>query len=78
MSHAITLNELEAAINRARTAQPASGAESSLGRDVSVLAGLYGRMIWERLERLDTDEISAPERAALNRWRAASGPGASA
>jgi hypothetical protein len=68
MNEAITLSELETAINRARAAQPARGPEASLGRDVAILAGLYGRMIWGRTERLTVDEISAAERAVLLRW----------
>ena len=68
MTEAISLTELETAINRARAAQPARGPEASLGRDVAVLAGLYGRMIWGRTERLTVNEISAAERAVLLRW----------
>jgi hypothetical protein len=68
MTEALTLNALETAINRARAAEPARGPEASLGRDVAVLAGLYGRMIWARVESLTLDEISAAERAVLTRW----------
>lgn len=70
MTEILTLNALETAINRARAAQPASGPESSLGRDVAVLAGLYGRMIWHRTERLALHEISDSERVVLSRWGA--------
>jgi hypothetical protein len=68
MTATVTITELETAINRARTAQPASGPESSLGREVALLAGLYGRMIWERQDSLDLDALSDRERSALQSW----------
>ncbi|MEI7446932.1 MAG: DUF3717 domain-containing protein, partial [Burkholderiales bacterium] len=54
----VTVAELEAAINRARAAQPASGAEASLTLEVSTLASLYGRLIWERREAIGLVELS--------------------
>jgi hypothetical protein len=64
----ITLAELEAAINRARAAQPASGAESSLTLEVATLGALYGRLIWERRDGVETDVLSDSERVALRLW----------
>lgn len=64
----VTIGELEAAINRARSAQPAAGPESSLTLEVATLAALYGRLIWERREEVGLDEVSDAERVALRLW----------
>ncbi|RPH46916.1 MAG: DUF3717 domain-containing protein [Burkholderiales bacterium] len=64
----ITVAELEAAINRARAAQPASGAESSLTLEVATLGALYGRLIWERREAVEIDALTDGERVALGLW----------
>lgn len=66
----VTIGELEAAINRARAAQPAVGAEAVLSREVSVMAKLYGRMIWERQPDLSWDALTDAERVALQLWAA--------
>ncbi|MFN5509713.1 MAG: DUF3717 domain-containing protein [Burkholderiales bacterium] len=70
MSATVFITDLEAAINRARSAQPASGPESALTREVSLLAGLYGRMIWERRDGIDFDTLSTAEQLALQSWMA--------
>jgi hypothetical protein len=67
----LPISQLEAAINRARTAQPASGAESALARDVALLAAVYGRLIYERADSLDLERLDADEQLALLRWLAA-------
>lgn len=64
----IPIAQVEAAINRARAAHPACGAESALSLEVSVLAGLYGRMIYERLEQVELGSLSTAERVALELW----------
>ena len=64
----VSIAELEAAINRARAAQPASGAESSLTLEVATLGALYGRLIWERLDGVDVDALTDAERVALGLW----------
>ena len=68
MPASVAITDLEAAINRARAAQPASGPESALTREVALLAGLYGRMIWERLDSVAFDSLSTPEQLALQSW----------
>lgn len=65
----VTVAELEAAINRARAAQPASGSEASLTLEVSTLASLYGRLIWERRDAVALDTLTDAERVALRLWR---------
>ena len=64
----IGIGELEAAINRARLAQPASGVEAVLAREVAVLGSLYGRLIWERRTTVAWHELSDGERVALRLW----------
>ena len=68
MTPTFTIKQLEAAINRARAAQPATGTESALTREVALMAGLYGRMIWERQERIALESLSPAERAVLTTW----------
>ena len=68
MSSWISIGDLESAINRARAAQPASGAEGSLTREVAVLGGLYGRLIWERADGIDVGVLSDAQRVALELW----------
>jgi len=63
--------ELEAAINRARSAQPAAGAAAALSRDVALLAGVYGRAIHARRDSIDLESLSDEEQLALLRWLAA-------
>lgn len=68
MTSSFNVTQLEAAINRARATQPATGPESALTREVALMAGLYGRMIWERQERIALESLSPAERAALTTW----------
>lgn len=68
MNRWIAIGEIEFAINRARQDQPASGPEASLAREVSALAGLYGRLIWERQEGVAGEALTDAERTALLRW----------
>ncbi len=71
----IPIGEIEAAINRARAAQPAAGPESVLTLEVATLAALYGRLIWERRDAVDVSALTDAERVALRLWLPA--PGAS-
>lgn len=64
----ITIAQLERAINRARAVEPSQGTEAALSRDVGVLAGVYGRMIYFRAEALDWNALEERERAVLVRW----------
>jgi hypothetical protein len=64
----VTIGDLEAAINRARSIQPASGPESSLTLEMATLAALYGRLIWEKAEAIEVDRLSEAERIALRLW----------
>lgn len=68
----MTIHDLEALINRLRAAEPATGAEARLAKSVSVLAGIYGRLIFARAT--DTQELDSTslrlnetERALLER-----------
>lgn len=68
MNAAVTIAELEHAINRARAAQPAIGPESVLTLEVSTLAALYGRLIYQRQDAVDPASLSTAERVALRLW----------
>jgi hypothetical protein len=73
MRAAVTIAELEQSINRARAAQPAIGPESVLTLEVSTLAALYGRLIYERRDAVDPATLSTAEQVALRLWAAPSG-----
>jgi hypothetical protein len=64
----IAIAQVEAAINRARAAHPASGVEAALSLEVAALATLYGRMIFEHLDRVEIESLGAAERVALELW----------
>lgn len=68
MNPRLAIGDLEAAINRARAAQPASGPESALTLEVATLGALYGRLIWERRDSVDVSTLSDAERVALRLW----------
>lgn len=61
---------LEQAINRARQASPAQGAEAALSREVAVLGNLYGRLIWRRASGFRLSDLDDEERQAYQRWLA--------
>ncbi|MFM1991264.1 MAG: hypothetical protein RJA99_4221 [Pseudomonadota bacterium] len=69
----VTVAELESAINRARAAHPASGAEASLTLEVATLAALYGRLIWARRDAVELESLTDAERVALRLWRPPAG-----
>ena len=64
----VTINDLEQAINRARQSAPASGAESALSRDVSLLADLYGELIFRNHKAFQANSVDDKHQAALSRW----------
>jgi hypothetical protein len=68
----MTIHDLEALINRLRAAEPATGAEARLAKDVSVLAGIYGRLIFARVGQTEALEstnlrLNETERTLLER-----------
>jgi hypothetical protein len=68
MNRWLPIADLEAAINRARHVQPASGPEASLTLEVATLGALYGRLIWEHRDGIEVDALSDAERVALRLW----------
>lgn len=64
----MTIGQIEAAINRARRAQPAVGHEASLSADVALLANIYGLMIYRRQDEQLLAELDPGHRDALLRW----------
>jgi hypothetical protein len=70
----LTIAELETLINRARSAVPSVGSEQSLSSDVSLLAALYGRMIFRGVSTVPLAHLSERQRLALGRWREAGDP----
>ncbi len=64
----VTINELEQAINRARQSVPATGHESALSADVSLLADLYGELIFRGHKAFRADSVSVRHQEVLERW----------
>jgi hypothetical protein len=57
--------ELEALINTTRINHPASGSEAALSREVALLAGVYGRLIYFQLADTEQLTLSQAEQDAL-------------
>jgi len=64
----ISLQQLEEAINRARSSHPATGTDACLHPDVAVLGGIYGEMIFRRLKLLNPALLGESQREVLARW----------
>jgi Protein of unknown function (DUF3717) len=64
----ISLSDLEVAINRARAAMPAQGADHELASDVAVLANLYGKMIYYKQVVVPMQLLSDSEQIVLLNW----------
>ncbi|WP_019939705.1 DUF3717 domain-containing protein [Bordetella sp. FB-8] len=65
MEHdALTIKQIEAAINRLRERAPGDGV--TLAPGVAQLAGLYGRMIWFHLASVSAASLTADEASALS------------
>ena len=61
----MTIGELETRINQARNQNQAVGAQLALHKDVAVLAGIYGRMIYAGITDTTQLHVSDDERLAL-------------
>jgi len=70
----VTITDLELAINRARQGEPAAGTEAALSADVSLLADLYGELIFRGHRAFKADSVSQAHQAALQRWVVTSAP----
>jgi Protein of unknown function (DUF3717) len=64
----ISLSDLEAAINRARSNLPAQGINHELASDVEVLANLYGKMIYYKQVVVPLQLLSDGEQIVLLNW----------
>lgn len=64
----VSITELELAINRARQGEPAAGKEAALSNDVSLLADLYGELIFRGHRAFKADTVSEAHQEALQRW----------
>jgi Protein of unknown function (DUF3717) len=68
----LTLADLETAINKARQAlehsSPKIGDDDPIQVDLSVLAGLYGKMIYYQQTSIPMELLSDTEQIALLTW----------
>lgn len=71
--NAITLPQIEAAINYWRNVSPSTGDESRLCPEAAALAAPYALMIMSHRREIPAAELSDPARAALSGWTAAGG-----
>lgn len=71
--NAITLPQIEAAINYWRNVSPSTGDESRLCPEAAALATPYAQMIMSHRRELPMVDIGDKARDALARWRAAGG-----
>ena len=60
---------LHTALDRAMQAHPPTGKERALHPDADALAGLWARMLLERLDAVPLDTVKPAVRAAFERWR---------
>ncbi len=61
---------LEALINRVKQEQPAAGRALALSAQVSVLAGIYGEMIYSRAADTSQLPLTASQRSVLEHAQA--------
>ena len=73
LMNAITLPQIEAAINYWRNLSPSTGDESRLCPEAAALAAPYALMIMSHRREVPEAELADPARDALARWRAAGG-----
>jgi hypothetical protein len=66
MSFLINIRQLESAINLARKHQPAT--DHVLQPDVSALAEIYGRMIYQRTDTADLDRVPSRIKVVVMKW----------
>ena len=70
----VSITDLELAINRARQGEPAAGRDAALSSDVSLLADLYGELIFRGHRAFKADTVSTAHQEALQRWLLSSAP----
>lgn len=66
MTNTLAMEDVEAAIRRCREASPP--VEYSLGPDLSVMAEVYARLIFEKKSLLDLSTCSERERNLFEHW----------
>lgn len=71
--NAITLPQIEAAINYWRNVSPSTGDESRLCPEAAALAAPYALMIMSHRREIPAAELNDQARAALSGWTAAGG-----
>ena len=65
---ALSLDSLQAALERCMTVHPPAGLDRQLHADASSLAGLWGLMLYERATEVPIDSVSDKVRLAYRRW----------
>lgn len=65
----ITIQFVGDSLARVCQAHPSTGQDHALHPDASLLAELYGTMIYSRVREIRLGEVSENIRAALDRWK---------
>jgi hypothetical protein len=68
MEHRVKIAALEALINRVKQQQPSTGHALALSADLSVLAGVYGAMIYWQVTNTDALPLTDEQRHLLARF----------
>lgn len=69
MDAAITIQRVGESLARVCQAHPSTGQDHVLHPDASLLAELYGTMIYCKTSEIKLTEIEESIRAALDRWK---------
>lgn len=72
-SNSIPVNDLQAALARCMTAHPPKGQELKLHRDASLMADVFGVLIYEKAHLCDLAGLEDRHREAIQRWLAPAG-----
>lgn len=69
MNNQITMKEVALALGRCCEAHPPADTDFQLHPDASLIAGLYGTMIFEKAEVFSLARVSDEIRTALDHWK---------
>lgn len=65
----VTYSDIQQALERCMSAEPADGIEYRLSKDASLLGDILGDMIYRRLVEIGTGELAEKHLDALRRWK---------
>lgn len=69
MNAVISIQHVGDSLARVCKAHPSTGQDHALHPDASLLAELYGTMIYSKVREIGLGEVDEAIRAALDRWK---------